>query len=462
MTSMLKRALTTVGRCPLRAAPPALLAGTAEVRQLRAEVEKFDATLPLGDALTLPSAYYTAPAALALERSAAVFGRSWLHVGHSAEVSAPGSFVTRDLLGSPVVVVRGEAPGGGEAGPLHAHFNVCSHHAMPVARGDGGGGGGGALPRDAATGRLGRFVCPYHGWEYLADGRLAKARSVKGMANFRNKDYGLKPLRAAEIGGLVFVSMDPGGSVGGGGSGGGDDSLASLSAAVSPLLDAVGAAGGGLEQLRFVARKEFELACNWKVFADNYLDGGYHIPYAHPGLDGGVDMGTYASEVLQCGNSLQTVAAAPAPGAAEAGDGSSSSSSGGGGGGDGRLGESAAYGFCYPNLMLNRYGPWLDTNTIYPTGPTSCRVVFDYFLEEHEAAKPGAAHFIAESLQASEGVQDEDEMLCLGVQGGLGSAAYDQGRYNPQFEAPMYAFHRRLRRAYDEELRVLEGSETDC
>ena len=43
----------------------------------------------------------------------------------------------------------------------------------------------------------------------------------------------------------------------------------------------------------------------------------------------------------------------------------------------------AAYAFVYPNLMINRYGPWMDTNIVTPTGPESCTVRFDWWLEEH-------------------------------------------------------------------------------
>src|SRR5438552_595549 len=42
----------------------------------------------------------------------------------------------------------------------------------------------------------------------------------------------------------------------------------------------------GLDPLRFVERREYVMGCNWKVFVDNYLDGGYHINSVHPGLAG--------------------------------------------------------------------------------------------------------------------------------------------------------------------------------
>ncbi len=87
--------------------------------------------------------------------------------------------------------------------------------------------------------------------------------------------------------------------------------------------------------------------------------------------------------------------------------------------------QSAEYAFVYPNLMLNRYGPWLDINIVEPTGPQTCQVRFEYFLHrDHEAE----GEFVEESLQASDAVQQEDVRLCEAVQRGLRSPAYDSGR----------------------------------
>ena len=36
-----------------------------------------------------------------------------------------------------------------------------------------------------------------------------------------------------------------------------------------------------LSQMRFAKRDSYELACNWKVYVDNFLEG-YHLPYVHP------------------------------------------------------------------------------------------------------------------------------------------------------------------------------------
>ena len=85
----------------------------------------------------------------------------------------------------------------------------------------------------------------------------------------------------------------------------------------------------------------------------------------------------------------------------------------------------ASYAFLYPNLMLNRYGPWLDLNIVEPTGPQTCQVRFEYFLDQDFRADAG---YVEESLQASDEVQQEDVKLCEAVQRGLRSPAYGTGR----------------------------------
>ncbi|EOY05292.1 Choline monooxygenase (CMO-like), putative isoform 3 [Theobroma cacao] len=105
---------------------------------------------------------------------------------------------------------------------------------------------------------------------------------------------------------------------------------------------------------------------------------------------------------------------------------------------DDRLGSNALYAFIYPNFMINRYGPWMDTNLVIPLGPRRCLVVFDYFLE---ASLKDDKAFIERSLVDSERVQMEDITLCEGVQRGIESPAYCSGRYAPTVEKAMHHFH---------------------
>jgi len=52
----------------------------------------------------------------------------------------------------------------------------------------------------------------------------------------------------------------------------------------------------GLENLHWLERRRYSLNCNWKVFVDNYLDGGYHVPHLHKGLDSVLDYSSYMIE----------------------------------------------------------------------------------------------------------------------------------------------------------------------
>ena len=106
------------------------------------------------------------------------------------------------------------------------------------------------------------------------------------------------------------------------------------------------------------------------------------------------------------------------------------------------VGSEAVYAFVYPNLMLNRYGPILDTNLVVPLGPERCEVVFDYSFQDTEGEQARA--FIERSIAASHRVQEEDVAICESVQKGLASPAYDRGIYAPKVEMAAHHFHRLL------------------
>src|SRR5688500_6671480 len=97
---------------------------------LRRELERFDPELPISRAVTPPSAWYTDPEILNLER-AAIFGRTFQPVARLAELEGAGAYVSGELLEEPFVLVRGDDA------ELRAFFNVCRHHATCVASGSG-------------------------------------------------------------------------------------------------------------------------------------------------------------------------------------------------------------------------------------------------------------------------------------------------------------------------------------
>jgi choline monooxygenase len=358
---------------------------------IRTEISRFDPALPIERALTPPASWYTRPEFLELERER-VFRRTWQAVGRLDQVPRPGDYFTGCLVDDPYVVLRDQD------GTLRAFHNVCRHHAAEVCSGDG---------------NLAELVCPYHGWTYRLDGRLTRAPRLGQNDVFDRELFSLKPAAVQAWGPLVFIHL-----------GDEPESLVHQLAPLAPRL-----AASKTDALAFVARRAYELRCNWKVYVDNYLDGGYHVSVLHKALAGQLDLDTYVTELFER-LSFQSCRAPEEAPAAAAGDFAE------------RIGDEALYAFVYPNLMLNRYGPILDTNLVVPMGHDRTRVIFDFYFRDTEGAT--ASDFIERSMDASHRVQEEDVSICESVQKGLGSPAYDRGIYAPGIETAAHHFHRLL------------------
>ncbi len=283
---------------------------------VRAELSRFDPSLPIERAFTPPASWYVRPEFLELERER-VFRRSWQAVGRLDQVSRPGDYFTGCLVDDPYVVLRDQD------GTLRAFHNVCRHHAAEVCRGEGS---------------LTELVCPYHGWAYRLDGGLSRAPRLGRSELFDRESFSLKPAAVAAFGALIFIHL-------------GDDPppLMPQFAELAPRLEAM--ATGDLE---FVSSRSYELRCNWKVYVDNYLDGGYHVSVLHKALAGQLDLDTYDTELFERVSIQSCRSPEKAPSE--------------------RIGDEALYAFVYPNFMLNRYGPILDTNWVVPVGPDTRRL----------------------------------------------------------------------------------------
>ena len=348
----------------------------------------FDPDVPLAQAHTIPNTWYMSPEVYACERDA-VFARSWQVVGRCAQVAAPGQFLTAEIAGEAVLVVRGDD------GVLRAFFNVCRHRAARVCADECG----------TAT----KLRCRYHGWTYDLAGNLRGVPEFDGVAGFRREDNGLPPVAVAEWGPFVWACLAPP-----------REPLAAFLGPLPAWAEACGAFAG----LRWHARRSYDLACNWKVYTDNYLDGGYHVNTVHPALAGALDYREYRTACA--GNTvLQSAPTKPADGDA----------------GRTRTGE-AAYWWVYPNFMLNHYAGVMDTNRVLPLGVDRCRVVFDFYF-----ADSLDDDFKRQSIEVAEQVQAEDIGVCEEVQRNLSSRSYTTGRYSVTRENGGHHFHAMLGRA---------------
>ncbi|MGH9736116.1 MAG: aromatic ring-hydroxylating oxygenase subunit alpha [Candidatus Acidiferrales bacterium] len=361
-------------------------------KSLNQILSSYNESAPLPEAYTIPSPWYTDARIADLEKEN-VFARAWQAVARTDQLESPGAYVTAVVAGEPIVIVRGTDA------KLRAFYNVCRHHAMIVM--------------NEPCGRAQHLRCPYHGWTYSLEGELRGVTDFDGVCHFDRAQNGLVPLRVDTWENFIFVNLDP---------------------QAAPLRDFLGPLVGlaqplGFSQLKFVERRAYTLQCNWKVYVDNFLDGGYHVPHMHKGLNSVLDYTNYTIE------NLDRCCVQSSPVSVDSSSDASAAAT--------RKGNRAFYFWQYPNFMLNWYEGYLDTNLVIPLAVDRCEVIFDfYFGDTTESHMP----YIRESIGVSERVQQEDIVICEGVQRGLGSRAYNAGRLSVRRETGEHLFHRLLAR----------------
>ncbi len=190
-------------------------------------------------------ARYTDPERLAAEQT--LLRRTPIFVSFSSKLSKPGDFITHDLLGLPILVLRDMD------GTLRAFLNVCRHR-------------GAKLVWDRAGCGKRAFTCPYHAWSYDLRGTLRGIPHEAGFSGLDRAQHNLVPLAVTEAFGLVFVQPDrqqP------------DYDFSGFLAGIRDDLDSFGLGNHLLHDER-----EIGLNCNWKVVVEGGLET-YHVQHAH-------------------------------------------------------------------------------------------------------------------------------------------------------------------------------------
>jgi choline monooxygenase len=345
---------------------------------------------PLAEASTIPSPWYVDARVADLELEN-VFSKTWQVIGRTDQIQKAGDFLTFTVAGEPIVAVRGSD------GQLRAFYNVCRHHAAAVVT--------------ESCGHAQILHCPYHGWNYGLDGSLKGMPEFEGVKGFDRSANGLVPVKVATWEKFVLVNLDPNAEPV-------ERFLGRIMQRMAPLE---------VTKLHYVASRQYDIACNWKVFVDNYLDGGYHVPHLHKGLNSVLDYKQYTieNEDRYCLQSSPMVSSDE-----DAATGAT------------RKGDRAWYFWQYPNFMINCYAGYMDTNLVIPVDVDHCRVIFDFYFGE--VATEAARKYNEESIAVGDRVQSEDLGICEAVQRGLKSRAYGAGRLSVRREAGEHLFHRLL------------------
>ncbi|MHA6288126.1 aromatic ring-hydroxylating oxygenase subunit alpha [Maricaulis sp. CAU 1757] len=343
-----------------------------------------DPKRPLKQARALDPARYVGAGALEFDQRD-ILARGWQVVAPASALAQPGDHVVREIGGVPVLLVRNDA------GCINGFLNICRHRAGPLALCDGRGAK--------------RLRCAYHGWAYDLDGQLRTAPEMQDADGFDHRDIALERIEVELWGGLAFARTRPGPALA--------ETLDGLDAIADPAH---------LSGLAHHHSRSYDVACNWKVYVDNYLEG-YHLPFVHPDLTQVVSYPEYKTEL----NRFWSLQRSPIEAESDA-----------------YAAGEALYVFIYPNTMLNILPGRMQTNRVLANGPDACRVEFDFYYAD------GAAGRAAADDAFSDRVQEEDRLICEHVQKGLASGSYRPGRLSPHQEAGVWHWHNLLRDAYGE------------
>jgi choline monooxygenase len=324
---------------------------------------------------TLPVPFYRDPAVYAEERRR-IFAKTWQFLGLEADLKAAGDFISGVVADYPIVAVRDEG------GTIRAFHNVCRHRAGPLV--------------DAAKGKCdGALVCRYHGWRYTLDGRLRSATAFGAKEGFDPREYGLYSLKVETWRGLVFVNADRDA-----------EPLAQLTAPIDALL---GERAFPSEPMR----QSHPIACNWKVYVENYLEG-YHIDMVHPTLAGEVESGAYQVRM----EDRVAIHEVPTKSGATAG----------------------VWAWMWPNLAVNVYQDGVMIEHMLPDGPAGTRLDYLYLRRPED---PGFEAAVASSSRLTA----EDRWICEKVQKNLDAGVYEAGVLSPRHETAVGWFQSKVREA---------------
>ena len=268
---------------------------------------------------TLPASWYGDPSIHERERRA-VFGREWLFVGFAASLREPGDYIATDIAGWPVVVLVDDDAG------LRAHHNVCRHRAGP-------------LVPTATVGCRASCAATTDG-RTRSTGNCARPETSASPSTARRWRCGQCGSTRGAVG---FVNLD-------------------LDGVAPTLLDSLGNFVDACDEFpieSFVpgSESEHELACNWKTYADNYLEG-YHIPLVHPALNKEIDAKRYRVDVDE--GHRWVVHSAPAR--------------------DGAL-NLGRWLWRWPNLAVNLYAEGMNVERYDPVGLARTRALLVPFAD---------------------------------------------------------------------------------
>lgn len=348
----------------------------------------------------LPASWYHDPAHYRRELDVFWHGL-WICVAREEEVASPRDTRVVELGGQSLLLVRDAG------GALRGFHNACRHRGSILCTEERG-----RLTSD-------RIVCPYHAWTYAMDGRLVATPRQMATADFDRANFSLARVRVECWGGFVFVNL--------------------AGEAAPPLLDCLDDIPAQFERhrlhdLRLAKRIVLDVQANWKLVLENFYEC-FHCPVVHPEFceivpayraagAAGLDDASAGPEYKAGAQTLTMDGSArlpPLPGLDD----------------KDRATLYQAQTFP-PNLLLNVHPDYVNAQMVFPTGPESVRMVYDWLFEAGRLplAEPDLEHYVA----LWDLTNRQDARNCEWQQRGLRSRGIEHGVYAPQeFDCARFA-----------------------
>jgi phenylpropionate dioxygenase-like ring-hydroxylating dioxygenase large terminal subunit len=330
----------------------------------------------------LPQGAYRDPAFFELEREC-VLRPGWHPIARSDQLPQVGDYLSFELFGEPLVLVRDDAQ------RLRAFSRVCLHRAHPIVSG---------------AGNTKRWVCPYHLWSYDLSGRLQGAPMMGDAFDRERRTHRLPEASLEEWQGFVFVSLD------------------SNAAPIAPHLTALAELfePWGFADLRYATTLDFDSPWNWKVMVENFMESVHHAgPHKSTLQRSNPAQGTHVVELEGDFALLEN------PG----------------------VGGAAPFwvAHVFPTLLfslLRGDEPFATWYEMQFSGPDHLQLRIHLMLPEETASNPNLVEAYRVALDQ---IHREDIPVCEGVQKGLQSSLWNPGFLGPR-EGALQQFHHYLAR----------------
>ena len=198
---------------------------------------------------------YTCRTALA-DEIGTIFRGHPLPVAFGCEVARPGDYLTLDIAGVPVMLIRDDE------GAVRGLLNTCRHRGARLLDGAGQAGK--------------HVVCPYHNWTYDRCGVLTAQPGAEHFPDVAVGEESLVRFPTEERDGFVWLLLDPAGTLDL------DEALGEFGAELAAF---------GLTDYRHRGSHDWTKRMNWKLGVDTFLEY-YHVPILHRASIGKTLFGT--------------------------------------------------------------------------------------------------------------------------------------------------------------------------